>query len=52
MTTVSPTYAREITGHGERHGAGWPAAGHRSNVLSGILNGIDETVWNPASRSR
>ncbi len=47
ITTVSPTYAAEITG---------PAAGMgfdgilraRAHLLSGILNGIDTTVWDPA----
>lgn len=46
ITTVSPTYAREIL---------TPAYGHgldgllraRAADLSGILNGIDEEVWNP-----
>ncbi len=47
ITTVSPTYAREIcTPAG---GAGLDGLLRaRANVLSGILNGIDETVWDPA----
>jgi len=48
VTTVSPTYAREIL---------TPAFGHgldgllraRAESLSGIVNGIDETIWNPAT---
>lgn len=46
ITTVSPTYAREIqTGE-----FGYGLEGllqHRGNVLSGILNGIDTEQWNP-----
>ena len=46
LTTVSPTYAREIT---------TPAFGHgldgvlrsRADALTGILNGIDDEEWNP-----
>jgi starch synthase len=46
LTTVSPTYAREIT---------TPAFGcgldgvlrSRADALTGILNGIDERQWNP-----
>lgn len=48
LTTVSPTYAREIT---------FPADGmgldgvlrHRGSALTGIMNGIDDTVWDPAA---
>lgn len=47
ITTVSPTYAREIQA---------PAFGegleellrHRAGALTGILNGIDRQVWDPA----
>ena len=48
ITTVSPTYAREIQGED----LGFGMAGllqHRKAVLSGILNGVDESVWNPAT---
>ncbi len=48
ITTVSPSYAREIQTDTE----GMGMAGllrHRSKNLSGILNGIDTKVWNPAS---
>ena len=48
LTTVSPTYAREITG--EENGMGLDGIlRHRAGVLSGIMNGIDDTVWNPAT---
>jgi starch synthase len=48
ITTVSPTYAREIM---------TPAFGMaldgllraRAAAVSGIVNGIDDSVWNPAS---
>ncbi len=47
LTTVSPSYAREIQG---------PALGfgldgllrERGDVLDGILNGVDTETWNPA----
>jgi starch synthase len=48
ITTVSPTYAREILG--EDYGMGlngllW----ERQNSLFGILNGVDYEEWNPAT---
>jgi starch synthase len=51
ITTVSPTYSREIL---------TPEAGMgldgvlraRLSVLSGILNGIDTAVWDPANDAR
>ena len=48
LTTVSPTYAREITQ--PDYGAGLDGVlRERGSSLSGILNGIDDTVWDPAS---
>jgi starch synthase len=46
ITTVSPTYAREI--QTPEHGFGLdPLLRSRSHVLSGILNGVDYNEWNP-----
>ena len=48
ITTVSPGYAREIQTDEE----GMGMAGllrHRTEQLSGILNGIDDKAWNPAT---
>ncbi|WOI46652.1 glycogen synthase GlgA [Acidovorax sp. BLS4] len=48
ITTVSPTYAREI--QGPELGFGLDGVlRERSNVLYGILNGVDTNIWNPAS---
>lgn len=48
LSTVSPAYAREI----QQPELGFGLDGllrQRSADLSGILNGIDERLWNPAS---
>jgi len=48
ITTVSPTYAREIATH--EFGCGLDGViRSRSGHVSGILNGIDTEVWNPAT---
>jgi len=48
ITTVSPSYAREI--QGERLGCGLDGLLRaRRQSLSGILNGIDTVLWDPAS---
>ncbi|HBK06051.1 MAG TPA: glycogen synthase GlgA [Acetobacteraceae bacterium] len=48
ITTVSPTYAQEIMG--VENGMGLDGIlRHRADVLSGIMNGIDDTIWNPAT---
>jgi starch synthase len=48
ITTVSPSYAREITT--DVFGAGLDGVlRNRVADLSGILNGIDEGLWNPAT---
>jgi starch synthase len=47
ITTVSPTYAREI--QTPAHGAGFDGILRaRSSRLRGILNGIDTRIWDPA----
>jgi starch synthase len=46
LTTVSPTYAEEI--QTSEFGYGLQGLiGHRKNTLTGIVNGVDYTVWNP-----
>jgi starch synthase len=48
ITTVSPSYAAEI--QTSDHGMGLDGLlRFRATDLRGILNGIDETVWNPAT---
>lgn len=49
ITTVSPTYAREITHH--QFGCGMEGLlqeRQRQGRLSGILNGVDNKIWDPA----
>ncbi|QPF93527.1 glycogen synthase GlgA [Bradyrhizobium commune] len=46
ITTVSPTYAREIQSDEGGMGLGGLLR-ERASVLSGILNGVDVSVWNP-----
>lgn len=48
ITTVSPTYAQEIQSDEGGMGLGGLLR-ERADVLSGILNGIDIEVWNPAT---
>ncbi|MCG5531408.1 glycogen synthase GlgA [Halorhodospira halochloris] len=48
ITTVSPTYAREI----QTPAFGWGLDGllrSRSSDLHGIINGVDTTTWDPAT---
>lgn len=47
ITTVSPTYAREI--QTPLHGAGLEGVlQQRQDVLTGIVNGVDYGLWDPA----
>ena len=46
ITTVSPTYAKEILTPLYSEGLD-PYLTKRKDDLYGILNGVDETVWNP-----
>lgn len=48
ITTVSPTYAREIVTPEHGHGLDGLLR-RRAGHLVGILNGIDTEVWNPAT---
>lgn len=48
ITTVSPTYAQEIQTPEFGYGLEGLLA-HRQDSLSGIINGIDTTVWNPST---
>ncbi len=48
VTTVSPTYAREILTTEYGAGLGEVLNKRKANLL-GIINGIDETIWNPAN---
>ena len=51
LTTVSPTYAREI--QTPAHGVGLDGfLRQRREVLFGILNGIDENEWSPETDTR
>jgi starch synthase len=51
ITTVSPTYSREI--QGEELGCGLDGLlRSRRDVLRGILNGIDVDAWNPMTDER
>lgn len=48
ITTVSPTYAREIQTPELSYGL-HGALSARRNDLVGILNGVDTEIWNPAT---
>ena len=49
VTTVSPTYAREICRRAARHGHGGGARA-RADGVTGILNGVDYREWDPRAR--
>jgi starch synthase len=48
ISTVSPTYAREIQDEAFGYGLA-PLLRHRRSALRGILNGVDSSLWNPAT---
>ncbi len=48
LTTVSPTYAREIQTPEQGQGLDGLLR-QRSGVLTGILNAVDDQVWNPVT---
>ena len=47
ITTVSPTYAREIQTPEHGHGLDGLLR-YRATSLHGILNGVDDKIWNPS----
>lgn len=48
LTTVSPTYARQV--QTEEYGCGMDGVlRRRHEALAGILNGVDQQAWNPAT---
>jgi starch synthase len=47
-STVSPTYAKEVMGRSGGAGLDWVFRA-RGQPVVGILNGIDDDAWNPAS---
>jgi starch synthase len=49
VSTVSPTYALEIQSGGELGSGLEGVLRRRTGDLRGILNGIDDAVWNPAN---
>jgi len=51
VTTVSPTYAREIQSPAEGCGLDGLLRA-RAGALTGILNGVDRAEWNPATDAR
>lgn len=48
VTTVSPTYAREMATHEFGFGLDGVIRGRGADVVVGVLNGVDATVWDPA----
>ncbi|MEO8059376.1 MAG: glycogen synthase GlgA [Burkholderiales bacterium] len=50
ITTVSPTYAREISTSEFGFGLDGVVRGRGADV-SGVLNGVDGAIWNPAADS-
>jgi starch synthase len=51
ITTVSPSYAQEV--ETPEFGMGLDGLLRaRADIVSGILNGVDENVWNPATDQR
>ncbi|MDP8228141.1 MAG: glycogen/starch synthase, partial [Candidatus Electryoneaceae bacterium] len=51
LVTVSPTYSNEIT-TGAEFGHGMEGIlTHRSDMLFGVLNGVENEIWNPETDS-
>ncbi len=48
VNTVSPTYSREIQTRSHGHGLE-DVLRQRGDTVYGVVNGIDEAIWNPAA---
>lgn len=47
ITTVSPTYSKELCSYPEFSYGLYDVLKKRKNSITGIINGIDRSIWNP-----